>query len=178
MNEKLNKLENLNKILKPPPLELGGKFLPEGSSKQYDFMFVAEKPSMNIPKDWDGKSNYNFDVTKRDKFFQTMMVKYGVDGNYATDIVKERGRPGKPAKAEIQEWLPFLRKEIEIIQPKVIIVVGERTYNESFKPFVKSSIPKDIKVDWVYHYRQQGSKTDVEVEQRFGEVINRMRYSN
>jgi len=174
MDNKLNKLENLNETLKPPR-ELGGVFLPKGSKKQFDFMFVAEMPSMNIPKDWDGKSNYNFNVTARDRFFQEMMIKCGVAGSYVTDIVKKRDVPGKPKEEETQQWLLFLLKEIEIIEPKAIIVLGKRTYEASFRPFVEPLIPKGIKVDYVFHYSQQGAKTNAEVEQRFSEVIGKMK---
>lgn len=172
MKDKLNKLENLNKSLKPSR-ELIGVFLPKGSRKQFNFMFVAEMPSMNEPKDWDGKSNYNFDVTKRDKFLQDMMVKYGVGGSYTTDIVKERDIPRGPTKKEVQKWLSFLLKEIEIIQPKVIIVLGKRTYEVSFKPYIESLIPTEIKVDYVFHYGPRVSRN--KFERKFSKVINRMK---
>jgi len=174
MGPRLEKLDILNSKLKPPK-ELGGVFLPIESKKQFDFMFVAEMPSKNVPKDWDGKSNYNFNVTKRDKFLQKMMVRHNVDGSYITDIVKKVNPPRKPKKDEAQKWLNFLLEEIKIVQPKNIVVLGERTYRESFKPFVHPFIPENTTVDWVYHYSQQGAKTDVEVEQKFTEVINKLR---
>ena len=175
MSNKLNKLENLNKLLKPPR-ELGGVFLPISLQKrQFDFMFVAEMPSMNEPKDWDEKRNFNFDVTARDRFFQDMITKYKVDGSYATDIVKERDVPRRPTKKEIQKWLPFLLKEIEIIQPKYIVVIGKRTYETSFKPFIKLKISKEIKIDYVFHYSSQVPRN--RFEQKFSEVISQMRSS-
>lgn len=174
MNNKLNKLKKLNKTLKSPPQELGGKFLPENSPKQYYFMFIAEMPSMKIPKCWDKKSNYNFgEFNARCKFFQEMIIKYNVAGSYATDIVKERDVPGKPKKEAIKQWLPFLLKEIKIIQPKAIIVLGERTYIKSFRPFIEPLIPKKIKVDYVFHYSSQVPRN--KFEQRFSKVINKMR---
>ncbi len=179
MDDRLDKINQLNKKLNPPK-ELGGVFLPRGFKECFDFIFVAERPSENKPKGWDGKSNYNFDVTDRDKFFQEMIVDNDVVGSYATDIVKEKGEPGQPTREMIEEWLPFLLKEIKIIQPKYIVVIGKRTFDESFKPFVQphiANIGKIIKVDWVYHYSQQGGKTKLEVEQRFREVVNKMRNS-
>ena len=176
MEERLKKLDDLNKKLKPPK-ELGGKFLPEELPKQFNFMFIAEMPSMKIPKDWDGKSNYNFGkFNARCKFFQEMMIKYGVAGSYATDIVKKRDAPGKPKKEEIRQWLPFLLEEIRIIQPKSIIVLGERTYEESFKPLVLPFIPKEIEVNYVFHYSSQVPR--VKFEQRFAEIIKETKKSN
>ncbi len=177
MNNKLEQLRALNKTLKTPK-ELGGMFLPEGFKEQFDFMFVAEMPSMNEPKNKFGKKeNFNFGVTAKDKFFQEMMIKYGTAGSYVTDIVKERDIPRRPTREEIKKWLPFLLQEIDIVNPKVIIVIGKRTYDDSFKPFIEPLIPKEIKTDYVFHYSQQGAKTNAEVDQRFGEVINRFRAS-
>lgn len=175
MNKKLNELEKLNKTLKPPR-ELSGVFLPIGSPEQFDFMFVAEMPSMKKPKDISELGG-NFNVSAPDRFLQKMMIKYEVAGSYVTDIVKRGDMIRKPTKEEIQEWLPFLLKEIEIIQPKAIVVLGKRTYEASFKLFIEPIISKKIKVDYVFHYSQQGAKTNVEVEQKFSEVIRNMRNS-
>ncbi len=172
MDEKLSKLKNLNKTLKPPR-ELSGVFLPKDSSKQFDIMFVAEMPSMKKPKDLSNLGG-NFNVSAPDRFFQKMMIDCGVAGSYVTDIVKRGDVARKPTKAEIQEWLPFLLEEIKIIQPRAIIVLGKRTYEASFKPFVEPLISKDIRVAYVFHYSQQGAKTNAEVEQKFSEVIRKL----
>lgn len=169
MNSKLEKLNRLNKLLKAPK-ELGGLFLPKNSKKQFITMFIAEMPSMNEPKGKSNqKENFNFDVTKRDKFLQEMMLKYGVAGSYITDIVKERDLPRKPTGKEIKKWLQFLLKEIKIIKPKNIIVLGRRTYEDSFKPYVEPKLPKDIRVNWVYHYSNQVQRHIF--ERRFKKII-------
>jgi uracil-DNA glycosylase family 4 len=173
MVNKLNKLKDLNKILKSPD-ELGGMFLPKGYKERFDIMFLAEMPSMNEPKDERKRSkNYNFGITARDIFFQEMMKKYSVAGCYVTDIVKGRDIPRMPTKAEIEKWLPFLLKEIVIIKPKAIVVLGLRTYKKSFKPFVEPSINKNIRVDYVFHYCSQVTRK--KFEQRFAEVISKVR---
>lgn len=173
MNDNLNKLEELNKTLMPPR-ELSGIFLPRGEKKQFDFMLIAEMPSMSVLKDLSD-SGGNFNISAPDKFLQEIMIKYGIAGTYVTDIVKEGSAPGRPSKEEIRKWLPFLLKEIEILQPKYMIVLGKTNYENNFKKFVEPFISKSIKIDWVWHYSQQGRKTNAEVEQRFGEVVNKMR---
>jgi hypothetical protein len=50
MDSRLSRLEALNKTLNPMH-DLSGVFLPVGSPKQFDVMFLAEMPSMNVPKD-------------------------------------------------------------------------------------------------------------------------------
>lgn len=173
MNKKLNKLEKLNKSLKPPR-ELSGMFLPKDSQKQFDFMFIAEMPSMNEPKKKGGNNeSFNFGVTARDRFFQEMMTKYNVAGSYVTDIVKARDIPRRPTEREIQRWLPFLLKEAEILQPKYIVVLGKTNYENNFKRFIEPLIPKGIRVDWVYHYSSQVPRN--KFERRFKEVINKIR---
>ena len=173
MDSRLDELEALNKTLKSPQ-ELSGKFLPEDVPKQYDFIFIAEMPSMSTPKDISGLGG-NFNVSTPDRFLQRMMTTYGVSGSYVTDIVKRGDIPRRPTKEEIQQWLPFLLKEIEIIHPKFVVVLGKRTYDVSFKPFIEPLISKDTKIDYVFHYSQQGAKTNAEVERRFSEVINKLR---
>lgn len=172
MDRKLKSLEELNKQLTLPK-ELGGVFLPEGVKEKFDFMFIGEMPSMNEPKNWDGISNYNFNVTKRDKFLQDMMVKYAVGGSYITDIVKEIDIARMPIKDEIKKWLSYLLKEIDILEPRVIVVLGERTYKKSFQKYVEPFISKNIKVDYVFHYCSQVTRD--KFENRFSEVVSRLK---
>ncbi len=167
MDKRLKQIQKLNGTLKPPE-ELGGLFLPLNHPKQFDFMFIAEMPSMSTSTDISSLGG-NFNVSARDRFFQEMMVKYGIAGSYVTDIVKRGDIPRQPRKDEIGKWLPFLLEEIKIIQPKIIIVLGKRTYENSFKPFVEQRIPKGIKVDCVFHYSSQVPRS--KFEKRFSEVI-------
>lgn len=170
MDSKLRKLENLNRVLKPPQ-ELGGNFVPVGFEPQFNFMFLAEMPSMREPEDPEElHTNYNF---KRDKRLHKIMIECGVAGSYITDIVKERGEPGRPTEEQITKWLPFLLKEIEIIKPSFIIIVGEGNYRRNFKPFIESKIPGGVKMDWIFHYCTQVQTS--KLEQKFKEVIARMR---
>jgi hypothetical protein len=144
MDSRLSRLEALNKTLIPPHV-LSGVFLPPDSPMQFfDVMFLAEMPSMNVPKGWvEGQPNFNFNVTERDRFLQKMMSKYGVAGRYATDIVKKRDVPRRPKPDEIAKWLPTLLQEIEIIRSQTLVVLGKRTYEDSFRPFVAQHIPEN-----------------------------------
>jgi len=163
-----NELENLNKSLKPPK-ELGGNFIPDGYKKQFKFMFIAEMPSMRGPFN---AQNNNF---KGDKLLNETMVKRDVGGSYVTDIVKERGLPGRPTEEQIKKWLPFLLKEISIIKPEYIVVLGKGNYFCNFKPWVEPQIDKNIKIDWVFHYSTQVPRK--KFEQKFSEVISKLKKS-
>ncbi len=179
MDSRVIELEKLNEQLKPVPEDLPGKFLPEDFPKRFDFMFLTDRPSMYMPEDWDGASNYNFDVTKRDKFFQKLLIKHGAAGRYATDIVKKRDLASeKPNSKEILEYLPFLFKEIEIIEPKGIILIGKWA-EMIFWEYIWYHIPDGIKTDWVWHYNQPWNiKTDYEIEKRFQDVVRKIRNGN
>jgi uracil-DNA glycosylase family 4 len=173
MDSRLSRLEVLNKTLNPTH-DLSGVFLPVGSSKQFGVMFLAEMPSMNVPKDWvEGQPIPNFAETARDKFLQEMMIKYGVAGSYVTDIVKTRDVPRSPEPDEVTRWLPFLLTEIEIIQPQTLVVLGRRTYEASFRPFVAGHIPTNVKVDWVFHYSNQVPRK--KFEDRFRQVVGNIK---
>jgi len=174
MDNKLNELEKLNKLLKPPE-ELGGNFIPDGFKPQFDFIFVAEMPSMREPKNpKDLHTNYNF---KGDKSLHKMMIECNVGGSYVTDIVKERKKPGRPVAEQIVKWLPFLLKEIKIIEPKFIIVLGKGNYDTNFQPFIEPKLPKTVKVDWVFHYSTRSQRQRLKFEQRFREVISKFKKS-
>jgi len=172
INPKLKKIEELNKSLNNPE-ELAGMFLPKGCKERFDIMFVAEMPSMNELKDDLAKDNFNFGVTARDRFFQEMLIKYDVAGSYMTDIVKARDIPRQPTEKEIKKWLNFLLEEIKIISPKVIIVVGQRTYEQSFRPFVEPLLSKNIKIDYIFHYCSQVPRD--KFEERFKEIIGKLK---
>ena len=164
IGNRATQIEKLNKSLKPPK-ELGGNFIPDGYKKQFEFIFIAEMPSMRGPFN---TQNNNF---KGDKLLNETMVKYGVGGSYVTDIVKERGLPGRPTEEQIKKWLPFLLKEISIIKPKYIIVLGKTNYFRNFNLMVDSQIDKNITVDWVFHYARRVPRK--KFEQRFCEVISK-----
>jgi len=172
-NAQVEAINTLNESLQFPK-ELPGLFLPKGYKEINDFMLIAEMPSMNEPNDYAAENeNWNFGITRRDFYFQKMLKIHGLAGSYVTDIVKTRTIPGMPTMNKIKRWSPFLLKEIEIIKPKNIIVVGRRTYERSFLPFIEPFISKGIKIEFIFHYCSQVSMKKFEM--RFKEVIKNMK---
>jgi uracil-DNA glycosylase family 4 len=157
----------LNRSLKYPK-EISGVFLFPRRRPNYEYLFVSEMPSMNKAVNQRNKVQ-NFNVSSRDFFLQDMLDKYGLAGSYVTDIVKRRNYPRIPTKEEIEKWRPFLLKEIAIIKPRRIIVLGRRTYEHSFQPFIEPKIPKSIKIVWIYHYSSQVSRA--KFENKFREAL-------
>lgn len=61
------------------------------------------------------------------KFLDTMLASIALDRNdvYITNVVKDRPPENRdPTPAEIALYAPFLDRQIEIIQPKVIVTLG------------------------------------------------------
>jgi hypothetical protein len=169
MQAKINALSELNEQLSPPE-ELCGLFLPIGAEQRDDVLLLAEMPSMNEPKG-PSQSPYNFGVTARDRFFQDMLIKYGMSGVYVTDIVKRRDIPRRPSKLEVEQWLPFLEKELSILCPNMIIVIGKRTYYDSFLRFAIEHLDEHFRHDFIFHYCSQVPRQ--KFEGRLREVVCR-----
>ena len=168
IQSKVDAILKLNEQLSQPK-ELCGVFLPSGAEQRDDLLLLAEMPSMNEPK---GSFNgpFNFNVTKRDRFFQDMLVKSGLSGVYVTDIVKRRDFPRRPSKSEVEQWLPFLKKEISILCPKMVIVIGKTTYYNSFLRHVAAHIDDNILHDFIFHYTSRVPREKFET--RLSEVVS------
>ena len=169
LNDKIEALAELNKQLSPPD-ELCGLFLPPGTrQRRDDILLLAEMPSMNEPCT-SVKGPYNFGVTARDRFFREMLVKHGLAGVYVTDMVKRRDVPGRPTEQEIVAWLPFLKEELDILKPGMILVIGKRTY-DSFLRHVVRHIGNHFHHDFIFHYCSQVPRGKFET--RLKEIVER-----
>jgi uracil-DNA glycosylase family 4 len=101
--------------------------------------FVCYKPSKNP----EGFPTYH------DKFFYRILKQYGLENAHITDISKIRG----PAEAEITEEeleknVPFLKREMVLLEPDVIVAVGRKAERTIGKMDLMSELPKAF----VYHY--------------------------
>lgn len=94
-----------------------GRFIPNNRA-----IFVGEMPTIN--SNWDPRDNFNL---PQDQKFLELLNKYGFGGCYITDIVKTVSEPRRPTPEEIETFLPILKLEIQIINPKIIIALGEQT---------------------------------------------------
>lgn len=170
MQVKIDALSKLNKQLSPPE-ELCGVFLPyDVEEKRDDVLLLAKMPSMSEPKE-KVQGPYNFNVTADDRFFQEMLVKHGLSGIYATDIVKCRDKPRKPTEEEVESWLPFLKKELSILSPRIIIVIGKGTYCDIFLPLVEEHLDGHFQHDYIFQ-NSHWVKPE-EFEDRLREVVTK-----
>jgi uracil-DNA glycosylase family 4 len=127
----LQKITDEILVLKKSPLysyRTKNKFLPvigEGSHFA-DIMFIGEAPGAN-----EAKQGRPF-VGASGKFLNELLESVGIkrEDVYITNIVKDRPPENRdPTSAEIEMYAPFLNRQIDIIQPKVLATLGRFSMN-------------------------------------------------
>lgn len=143
----LKELEKINKKVKTLAKDDGyyfGRFFPHTK-----VMFIGEKPTMPKKKeDWNPMDNFYF--SKSDVNFVHMLTKYGLGGSYITDIIKSCGPSGDElTEKDLDVYFPLLLKEIEVIQPEIIVALS-RTAEGILKEHLKLN-DINIPVHTIYH---------------------------
>lgn len=91
-----------------------------------DLVFIGEAPGKN--EDLQGKPF----VGAAGKFLNEMLDTIGLkrEDIYITNIVKYRPPENRdPLPAEKDDFLPYLQAQIEVIQPKLVILLGRHSMN-------------------------------------------------
>ncbi|MCK4918295.1 MAG: uracil-DNA glycosylase [Candidatus Pacebacteria bacterium] len=139
----INKTEQMKKImeeilnLKKSPLyaeRIKNKAFPvigEGDCDA-EIVFVGEAPGKNEAK--TGKPFCGASGRVLDELLDSIKLKR--EDVYVTNIVKDRPTANRdPSKDEIKIYGPFLDKQIEIIQPKIIATLGRYSAEYIMKRF-------------------------------------------
>lgn len=98
----------------------------EGSNESR-LMFIGEGPGRD--EDITGRPF----VGKAGELFDKMCISVGLDRKkvYITNIVKCRPPDNRtPTKSEAQTCLPYLKRQIELVQPKIIVTLGATPLRE------------------------------------------------
>jgi len=119
-----------------------------------DIMFVCPRPSTG-----------SFD-DPASKLFYRLLRKYGFSKAHITDIVKCRRKAKTTSRAllpnkEVANCFPFLLREKEILQPRMVIAVGDTAYNEIRDHF--DNVRK------IRHYAYRWEKTE-KLERQMEEI--------
>lgn len=135
--EKLKKIKDEVLSLKNSPLyeyRVSNKYFPvigEGSHSA-EIMFVGEAPGRN-----EAKTGRPFCGTAG-KVLDGLLSHAGIkrEDVYITNIVKDRPQENRdPTAEEIKIYGPFLDKQIEIIQPKVVATLGRYSMDYIMRKF-------------------------------------------
>ena len=130
-----------------------------GSGNDFRVMFISESPSTSA-----GTGKFlgyeNFKATAADKLFSQVRKKFGLENCYTTDFVKCGIPNGKPSKYKVEQCVEYLKEEIAIIKPRVIVAVGKSfKLQDNKKPHSFTEIltkylnfQKPILSTWHYSY--------------------------
>jgi len=125
--EKLNKLKKKIQLIKKCELKKSANNLVFGDGNiNSKIMIVGEGPGAN--EDMEGKPF----VGRAGKLLDKMLESIQLDRTkvYITNVVNFRPPENrKPTEEEINRYLPFLISHIEIINPKILLLLGSTALN-------------------------------------------------
>ena len=125
--EKLEKLKNSIKNIKNCDLKKNAKNLVFGDGNiNSNIMLIGEGPGAN--EDAEGKPF----VGRAGKLLNKMLEAIQLDRKkvYISNVVNYRPPNNrKPTEEEIERYLPYLKTHIEIINPKIILLLGSTALN-------------------------------------------------
>ena len=125
--EKLNKLKKKIQFIKNCDLKKNATNLVFGNGNiNSKIMIVGEGPGAN--EDAEGKPF----VGRAGKLLDKMLAAIQLDRTkvYITNVVNYRPPSNrKPTEVEIERYLPYLKSHIEIINPKILLLLGSTALN-------------------------------------------------
>ncbi len=168
MEEKTGELKKIRDeiiVLKQSPLygyRTENKYFPVIGEGSHDakIMFVGEAPGKNeamTARPFCGASG---------KFLDELLSSIGVDRKsvYVTNLVKDRPPENRdPEPPEIALYGPFLDRQIEIIQPKVIATLGRHSMKYIFEKYGLSAALASVSKIHGNAYTGKASYGDVTV---------------
>ncbi len=134
LTEKLNSKLLTDKKLPLYSYRVKNKFLPVlgAGSLDANIFFIGEAPGLN-----EAKTGQPF-IGAAGKFLNDLLasIKLEREDVYITSVVKDRPPENRdPLPKEITAYTPYLIKQLEIIQPKVIVPLGRFALNFVFEYF-------------------------------------------
>ena len=142
-----------------------------GVGSDYRAMFIAESPSPKLGK---GKflGSEGFGKSPADDLFREIRNKYGLGKCYTTDLVKCGIKAGKPDMNKMRNCVKYLKREIDIVKPSVIVAVGfnlklaDKDKEVDFKNFLESLLMTNIPIVKIWHYSYVWNKCQVKKSER------------
>jgi uracil-DNA glycosylase family 4 len=137
----LQKIKDEVVALKESPLyeyRISNNYVPvlgEGSHDSH-IMFIGEAPG-----EQEAKTGKPF-CGRSGKLLDELLASIGMDRQkvYISNLVKDRPQDNRdPEPEEIALYGPFLKRQIEIIQPKVIVTLGRHSMKYIFETYGLSS---------------------------------------
>ena len=144
-----------------------------GVGNDYRVMFIAESPSTSGGTGkYPGTDGFYWGParTQDDELFRMVRSEYGLENCYTTDLVKCGVASGKPTHEKITNCLPYIKKELEIVNPKVVVAVGKNVPIEgdsyNFAELLRKILDITVPVLCTWHYSYVWNKCQVKVVDR------------
>jgi len=106
-------------------------------------MLVAERPSTGH---FGGPS---------DGLLYSLLEKYGAAEAHLTDVIKSRGTVDDPYPADMSPHRRVFYRELEIVEPTLIVTFGKKVYDQLQFSLAGSGIT--IRPVWRYAYTRRGA---------------------
>ncbi len=148
-----------------------------GVGTDYRAFFIAESPStaggVGIKDNTE-----NFSKTGADRLFHSVRKKYGLENCYTTDLVKCGIAAGKPDQSKVDNCLAYLKEEIRLIRPIVIVAVGktlklaDNKNHIKFSDYLTEILETNIPIIETWHYSYVWNRCQLKKELRVNPDIS------
>jgi len=120
-------------------------------------MLVAERPSTGRVG-WPPRLLYS------------LLEKFNAGAAHLTDIIKSRGKVGEPYPADVGPHRRIFDRELEIVQPTLIVTFGQKVYDLLRFTLAGSGIT--IRHVWHYSYARRGADKAITFEKQLRDVLS------
>jgi len=142
-----------------------------GRGDDYRVMFIGESPS---PMKQRGilSRHSGFKGEKKINAFNDIRKEYGLEKTYITDLVKCGVTKIKPTKLNLSNCTRYLQEELDIVKPRVIVLIGKGilfrdgdyvckgSFSELFRKYFIFNVPL-LEVDhysYIYRFKVNDKK--------------------
>ena len=101
-----------------------------------EVMFVCQRPSTQIGIFPRGQSS----------LFYKLLKEYGFGNAHLTDLIKCRGLVREGIEGQLDNCLPHLMAEIEALQPRLIVAVGDKAFD------ILQELGLSMRIEKITHY--------------------------
>lgn len=122
-------------------------------------MFVGERPSTGR---FGGSS---------DHLLYTILEKYGAADAHLTDIIKTRGKVGDPYPDNMTPHRHIFDREMEIVQPRLVLAFGQKVYD--LLQFTLAGSGIKVGQVWHYSYTRRGADKALQFDQQIRRVLGK-----
>lgn len=120
-------------------------------------MLVAERPSTGR-------------VGGPPRLLYSLLEKYSAGAAHLTDIIKSRGKVGEPYPADMGPHRRIFDRELEIVQPTLIVTFGQKVYD--LLQFSLAGSGVTIRPVWHYAYARRGADKAIAFEKQISNALH------